>query len=155
MLIHERKLLVKETIRIDNECWINLLADYYADTIMNERTRKRLTRDKVIEIIGRDDFSQRGASIQDMHKVFEENNLQVRVYIFHIWLINMTRLKETTIRIKTLYAMIYAINHDLKSVQQNQASTSLVVRATTDYYLNEKETSPKYRMIKDRDDILN
>ena len=29
---------------IDNECWINLLTDYYADTIMNERTRKRLTR---------------------------------------------------------------------------------------------------------------
>ena len=45
---------------IDNECWINLLTDYYADTIMNERTRKRLTREKVIEIIGRDDFSEKG-----------------------------------------------------------------------------------------------
>ena len=39
---------------------------------MNERTRKRLTREKVIEIIGRDDFSQKGASIQEMQKVFEE-----------------------------------------------------------------------------------
>ena len=38
---------------------------------------------------------------------------------------------------------IYALNHDLKSVQQKQASTSLVVRATTDYYLNEKEAPPK------------
>ena len=62
---------------IDNECWINLLTDYYANTIMNERTRKRL-----FEIIGRDDFSQRGTSIQEVQKVFEEYNLQVRVYNF-------------------------------------------------------------------------
>ena len=64
---------------------------------MNERTRKRLTRDKVIEILGRDDFSQKGASIQEMQKVFEE---QVRAYnFFHIWFIYiyMTHLKETII----------------------------------------------------------
>ena len=65
---------------------------------MSEKTRKRLTRDKAIEITGRDDFSQRSASIQEMQKVFEEYNLQVRVYNFsHIWFINMTRLKETII----------------------------------------------------------
>jgi len=58
------------------------LTDYYADTIMSEKTRKRLTRDKVIEIIGRDDFSQRGTSIQEMYAVFQEYNLQVRVYDF-------------------------------------------------------------------------
>ena len=52
---------------------------------MNERTRKRLIRDKVIETLGRDDFSQKGASIQEMQKVFEEYNLQVRAYnFFHI-----------------------------------------------------------------------
>ena len=61
------------------------MTDYYADTIMNERTRKRLTRDKVIEILGRDDFSQKGASIQEMQKAFEEYNLQVTAYnFFHI-----------------------------------------------------------------------
>ena len=49
---------------------------------------------------------------------------------------------------------IYALNYDIKSVQQNQSSTSLVVKATTDYYLNEKEAPPKYRVIKDVDDIL-
>jgi len=136
---------------------------------MNERTGKRLTRDKVIEILGGDDFSQRGASIQEMQKVIEEYNLQVRAYNFsHIWSINMTHQKKH--HVKTLYTMvknnlslssatkflnhIYALNHDLKSAQQNQSSTSLVVRAPTDYYLNEKEAPPKYRMIKDIDDIL-
>ena len=50
---------------------------------------------------------------------------------------------------------IYALNYDLKSVQQNQSSTSLVqvVRASSDYYLNENEAPPKYRMIKDIDDM--
>ena len=144
---------------IDNECWINLLTDYYADTIMNERTRKRLTREKVIEIIGRDDFSQKGASIQEMQKVFEEYNLQVRVYNFFSHLVYKYDPPKRNHHIKTLYAMvknnhIYALNYDIKSVQQNQSSTSLVVRATTDYYLNEKEAPPKYRMIKDIDDIL-
>ena len=48
---------------------------------------------------------------------------------------------------------VYALNYDIKSVQQNQSSKSLVVKATTDYYINEKEAPPKYRMIKDIDDI--
>ena len=143
---------------IDNECWINLLTDYYANTIMNERTRKRLTREKVIEIIGRDDFSQRGASIQEMQKVFEEYNLQVRVYNFFSHLIYKYDPPKRNHNIKTLYAMVknnhIIKSYDIKSVQQNQSSTSLVVRATTDYYLNEKEAPPKYRMIKDIDDIL-
>ena len=38
---------------------------------------------------------------------------------------------------------IYALNYDLKSVQQNQSSRSLVVRASSDYYLNENEAPPK------------
>ena len=144
---------------IDNECWINLLTDYYADTIMSEKTRKRLTRDKVIEILGRDDFSQRGASIQEMQAVFHEYNLQVRVYDFFSHLVYKYDPPKRNHHIKTLYAMvknnhIYALNYDLKSVQQNQSSKSFVVRATTDYYINEKEAPPKYRMIKDIDDIL-
>ena len=94
-----------------------------------------------------------------MQKVFEEYNLQVRVYNFFSHLVYKYDPPKRNHNIKTLYAMvknnhIYALNHDLKSVQQNQSSTSLVVRATTDYYLNEKEAPPKYRMIKDGDSIL-
>ena len=93
---------VKEAIKkghyIENECWINLLTDFYADTIMNERTRNRLTRDKVIEIIGRDHFSENGASILDMEKVFKAYGIQVRIYNFFTKLIyNMTHLQEIII----------------------------------------------------------
>ena len=45
---------------------------------MNERTRNRLTRDKIIEIIGRTDFMEVGATIQEMEAVFKQFNIQVR-----------------------------------------------------------------------------
>eukprot|EP00438_Fugacium_kawagutii_P000596 Skav236168 [mRNA] locus=scaffold298:273670:276849:+ [translate_table: standard] len=144
---------------IDNECWINLLTDFYADTIMNERTRKRLTREKVIEIIGRNDFHEKGASIQEMEAVFKAYGLQVRIYNLFTSLIYKYDPPKRNHHIKTLYAMvknnhIYALNHDLKSIQQKQDGTMPIVRATTDYYLNEKDEPPKFRMIKYLNDIL-
>ena len=62
--------------------------------------------------------------------------------------------------IKTLYAMvknnhIYVLNYNLKSIQQGQVNKySPIVKASIDYYLNEKDDSPKFRMIKDINEIL-
>ena len=144
---------------IDNECWINVLTDSYADTVMSERTRKRLTRDKVIEIIGRNDFHEKGASIQEMEAVFKAYGLQVRIYNIFTNLIYKYDPPKRNHHIKTLYAMvknnhIYALNHDLKSIQQKQGGSMPIVRASTDYYLNEKDEPPKFRMIKYLDDML-
>ena len=50
---------------------------------------------------------------------------------------------------------IYTLNHDLKSIQQKQNEAfSPVVRASTDYYLNETEKPPEFRMISKVDDIF-
>ena len=65
---------------IENECWINALTDFYSDTIMNEKTRNRLTRQKVIEIIGRDNFGEAGATIQEMEAVFKQLKIPCRIY---------------------------------------------------------------------------
>ena len=65
---------------IENECWINALTDFYSDTIMNERTRNRLTRERVIEIIGRDNFSETGATIHEMEAVFKQFKIPCRIY---------------------------------------------------------------------------
>ena len=155
---------IKEAINkghhIDNECWINLLTDFYADTIMNERTRNRLTREKVIEIIGRDDFHERGASIEEMELVFKAFKIPVRIYDYNTRLIYKYSPEINSRHIKPLYAMvknnhIYALNHDLKSIQQKQDCSLPTVKASTDYYLNEKEQPPKYRMIRCLNDILN
>ena len=54
--------------------------------------------------------------------------------------------------IKPFYAMvknshIYALNHDLKSIQQKQLITKIpTVKASTDYYINEREEPPLYKM---------
>ena len=92
---------------------------------MSERTRKRLTRDKVIEIIGRSDFHEKGASIQEMEAVFKAYSLQVRIYNLFTSLIYKYDPPKRNHHIKTLYAMlknnhVYALNHDLKSIQQKQ-----------------------------------
>ena len=46
---------------------------------MNEKTRNRLTKDKIIEIIGRENFSETGATIKEMEAVFKQFNFQVRI----------------------------------------------------------------------------
>ena len=146
---------------IENECWINALTDFYSDTIMNERTRNRLTRERVIEIIGRDNFSETGATIQEMEAVFKQFKIPCRIYDCCNKLIYKCDPDINSRHIKPFYAMvknshIYAMNHDLKSIQQKQLITKIpTVKASTDYYINEREEPPLYRMIKNIDDILN
>ena len=73
---------IKNGNHIENECCINSVTGFCSDTLMNERTRNRLTRDKVIEIIGKEGFHNTGASIQDMEPVFKKFNIQVRIFNF-------------------------------------------------------------------------
>ena len=91
---------IKQGNYIKNECWINSLTDLYSDTIMNERTRNRLTRDKIIEIIGRNDFKEVGATIQEMAAVFKLFNIQVRIFNFVNELIYNYNPKKETIILK-------------------------------------------------------
>ena len=42
----------------------------------------------------------------------------------------------------------------IKSIQQKQICSIPLVKASTDYYINEKDEPPTYRMIKSIDDIL-
>ena len=55
---------------INNLCWVNALYDFYVDTLMSEKSRKKLTKERIIEIIDKSDFNEKGASIADMEKVF-------------------------------------------------------------------------------------
>ena len=145
---------------IENECWINALTDFYSDTIMNEKTRNRLTRQKVIEIIGRDNFGETGATIQEMEAVFKQFKIPCRIYDCCNKLIYNCDPDMNNRHIKPFYAMvknshIYALNHDLKSIQQKQLITKIpTVKASTDYYINAREEPPLYKMIRNIDDLL-
>lgn len=52
------------------------------------------------------------------------------------------------------HSHIYVLNHDLKRIQQKQICEIPIVKATTDYYMNEKEEPCKFKMIKRIDDIF-
>ena len=125
-----------------------------------KKTRNRLTRDKIIEIIGRDDFKEVGATIQEMEAVFKKFNIQVRIFNFVNEVIYKYEPEKRNHHIKTFYAMvknnhIYTLNHDLSKIQQKQLITKLpTIKAHTDYYINEREEPPQYKMIKCIDDIL-
>jgi len=56
---------------IENECWINALTNFYKDTLIREKNRNRLTREKVIEIIGRNNFHEKGVFIAEMEQIFK------------------------------------------------------------------------------------
>lgn len=77
---------VKEAIMkgnyIEGMCWVNALMDFYGDTIMSEKCGKRLTVDRIKQIIGRDDFDVAGASIMDMEKIVKVYGIQVRIFNF-------------------------------------------------------------------------
>ena len=67
-----------------DECWINSLNDHYKNTLMspNKWKSKRLTREKVLELIGKtyEDFKENGASVEEMKPVFEYFKFPVRIY---------------------------------------------------------------------------
>ena len=145
---------------IKNLCWVNALMDFYGNSLMSEKTRKRLTTERIIDIIGKKQFDKYGASIRDMEKVFKEYNIQARIFDFCNKLIYKYDPENRNHHIKTFYAMvknshIYVLNHDLKSIQQKQSCNIPTVKASTDYYISKREEPPKYKMINNVNDILN
>ena len=102
--------------------------DFYGDTLMSEKSRKRLTKERIIEIIDKSDFNEKGASIADMEKVFKEFNIQVRIFNFCNRLIYKYDPEKRNHHIKTFYAMvknshIYVLNHDLKSIASSKSNS--------------------------------
>ena len=146
---------------IKNQCWVNCLMDFYSDTLMSDkkRAKNKLTVERISEIIGRDNFAENGASINEMGKVFKEFGIQARIFNFFNQIIYKYDPPKSNHHIKVFYAMvknshIYTLNHDLKSIQQKQNLDRPIVKATTDFYINNKENPTYYKMIDNVNDIL-
>ena len=152
---------IENSTHVENQCWINSLSDFYQDTLMGYGKRNQLTREKIIEIIGRSDFYSNGASIEEMDKVFKAFKIPARIYNSFNKLIYKHEPEHNKRRIKPFYAIvknshIYTINNDLKSIEQkqNEEEERPLVKASTDYHLNEKEEPPEFKMFRDTHDIL-
>ena len=128
---------------------------------MNDKRRDRLTRERVVEIIGRNDFYSNGATINEMDKVFKHYRIPARIFDCCENLIYRHEPEEANKKLKRFYAVvknshIYTMNNDLKSIQQKLGNVGKkpVVKATTDYHINEKEEPPQFTMISDAYEML-
>eukprot|EP00438_Fugacium_kawagutii_P006184 Skav207472 [mRNA] locus=scaffold3545:496284:499559:- [translate_table: standard] len=146
---------------IKNQCWVNCFMDFYGDTLMSDKKKpeNRLTIERISQIIGRDNFTEKGASINEMAQVFKEFGIQARIFTFFNKPILKYDPPKRNHNIKTFYAMvknfhIYTLNHDLKSIQQKQDLDKPIVKASTDFYINNKEKPTYYKMIENVNDII-
>ena len=87
-------------------CWVNALTDFYQDTIVNEKTRTRLTVERIVENLGRNDFYTKGASIQEMENVFIEFSIQVRICNYLNASVYKYDPPKRNHHIKTFYALV-------------------------------------------------
>ena len=69
---------------IQNPCWVNCLMDFHGDTLMGDKRRpqNKLTVERISQIIGRENFAEKGSSINEMAMVFKEFGIQARIYSF-------------------------------------------------------------------------
>ena len=152
-----------EQLKHENECWIDALISYYGDTLMSEnrKERLRLTREKVISIIGKteEEFHLGGASSNDMDKVFDEFNIPVRIYDNFNHLIY--KRDATSRHNKCFYAMVknnhvYVLNNNLCSLSKffNSSGQQWLVKASTDFYINKDKEAPVCKVINSIDDLL-
>ena len=140
-------------------CWVNALTDFYKDTLMNEKTRKRLTVERFVEILGRNVFFFKEHPFRKWKKIFLEFSIQVRICNYLNASVYKYDPPKRNHHIKTFYALvqnnhIYVLNHDLKSIQQKQGSKIATVKASTDYYISNKEDPPNFKMINNVDGLL-
>ena len=160
---------LREAIKVehyqDNVCWIHTLTDYYKNTLMGDKKREKnkLTRENILKLINKteDDFTANGASLDDMTKVFEQYNIQVRVYDVSNNLVYLYDPEKRDHHIQTLYAIIknnhsYTVNDNLSSLKQmlpKNSNYDIFVKASPDYHLNEKSNPVECKMITSLDDI--
>ena len=117
---------------------------------MSNKKRNPLTKEKIMEIIGRKDILKNGATINEMDKVFKHFKIQARIFYFFNKHIYKNEPETRNPHIQPFYAMvknghIYTLNNDLKSIEQRQHNKGdkPIVKATRDYHLNEAEEPPE------------
>ena len=110
---------------VDNQCWLNTLTDYYKDTLMNNKKKEPMSRGMILKLINKteQEFTESGASIDDMIPVFIKCRMRVRI-IDQLGKIIYSYSPEMFDRnIRALYAMvknnhIYTLNNIMKRLEQ-------------------------------------
>ena len=147
----------------EDECWINSLNDHYKNTLMspNKWKSKRLTREKVLELIGKtyEDFKEHGASVEEMKPVFEYFKFPVKIY--NCWGY-MFSSYDPEIRNKNIPAFfglvkdnhIYTLNSNIMSLARKNIQMNFTCNASRNFIFNRNDKTVEYKVFNTIDDIL-
>ena len=143
----------------DSACWINSIADFYGETLMNtDRKRNVLTRAKLLTILNKTEETVKlGISVKDVLPFFQQYKLNLRVFDVFGKMIFRHDPETRNNNNKTMYCMIkgnhvYTLNHNLASLEQKlNSKPEFCVKATSDYYIGEKKDT-NFKMISHIDD---
>lgn len=145
---------------VRNECWINTLVDVYGDTLMSNRKREVVNREKILEIIGKTEESiKEGISVKDVQPFFEKYRLQLRVFDEYMRLLFKYDHDSPSHHHKVLYCMVkgdhvYTLNNNLKELQQKAGEDKMIVKASDNYFIKEEQPLTVFKMIDGVDDIV-
>ena len=125
---------------IKNECWINAIYEFYGDNLLRaDKTKSRVTRKDVIQILGRTEESiKRGLTCEEVTPFFERFKVKLRVFdVFHKLIYRYDPPTENFNQ-KPMYVMVdathvYALNYDIKRLEQmmtNKEEEVFLVKAS-------------------------
>jgi len=145
---------------IKNECWLNSIVDVYADTLMSNKRKERVDRNKILQIIDKtEETIKNGISVQDIKPFFEKYRLQLRVYDEYIRPIYKYDPDVVNRHNKVMYCMVkgdhvYTLNHNLHSLHHKSDEESMILKASENYYIKDDAVIPTFKMIDGVNDII-
>jgi len=153
---------IKKGNYTDNECWINTLKYFYNETLISNKKKDPMTRERILQLINKKEkhFKKHGASIDDMIPLFVKYRIQVRIIDQLGRIIYRYDPEVRNPHIKPLFAMvknshIYTLNNNINRLAQKTDSDGTVyVKARSDYYISGAEKPSKCRMFSTIDDIF-
>ena len=156
------KEAIKNDNYIDNECWINSIYDFYKDTLMNENKRNRLTREIILEDIGKtEETIKSGISINDILPFFKKYNLFLRVFDSVGKIICRHDPDRSNHNNKRMYCMVknnhvYTMNYNLAELSKKLEDDELikVMKPTGDFYIKPNAEPKEFVMIETIDDLI-
>ena len=147
----------------ENECCLNALTDYYGDTVLGSNRREVLSREKLLELIGKTEENVKdGCSLPDVIPFFHKFRIPIRIYGHPFKCIFKYDPTTPNTHFRVFYALIkdnriYTMNYNLKQLEQHGTTKPVELAASSNYLTTDgktNETQPTYMMLNNLDDLL-
>jgi len=129
-----KEAIEKQNYR-SNECFLNSIYDHYHDSLLKDNHRNAITRQTLLDIIGKtEDQVKEGLSIEDVMPFFERFRLSLRVFDKGYKMIYKYDPPTRNSRAKAMYCMmsdrhIYTLDFKVNELQQEQNEDIYIVVA--------------------------